>query len=272
MHEKINYDIENILTYNVGTRPFDGLMYNGILLERSFQNVQCSATDKVNASQLATMNHHMCYQMISPTTTSMHWEEGETLGRWSNVYYATSCNSVHGFWSAIEKGEFIKQDMSKSGFYGIELSLKVPNKRQNLLYKGNRLKHLLDALIASCHAYIGDYLEGISKWLAIRTGDGIASIRNSLVSESRNVLGQYELLRYNSKSGRCFWNPRDNDCMMIKILVEEEERTDVELSGELFTVYSDKYEDAKDLKALRDAMKHDDGLRYDFDEVKHTLK
>lgn len=103
------------------------------------------------------MNHHMCYQMISPTTTSMHWEEGETLGRWSNVYYATSCNSVHGFWSAIEKGEFIKQDMSKSGFYGIELSLKVPNKRQNLLYKGTRLKHLLDALIASCHAYTGDY-------------------------------------------------------------------------------------------------------------------
>jgi hypothetical protein len=228
-------DVDNLLFYNVGTAYFQQ-KGAGVRLERSFSQVP----PQPQGSKVESVQHYQCYISESKEKCFEYWLPTRTLIQWDSIMTADKVEAFNKsknpvfFWFAVKSGSIqaVSELQRVPSAFGIRLKICVPRHIQFSFI--DLLKPMLDGAIGAFHQHDGTNEEFIAKHLAsvldIKTHDVIFYLEEDTCA----VLGNRTLfwLRQNGLQ----WNPADDLCVVVELLVESSDKDVVTFTGELFEV------------------------------------
>jgi hypothetical protein len=222
-------DVENVLLYNVGPGSFARAATQGVRLER---------TDVVPASTtpVAAGLHYHRYELEERGSGFRHWQQEAELASWPAVQVPplTSTIGPTRLWWAIRTSDqvSVRLPATTPAHLGPNIRLTVPAGAPFNL--ASALKPLLDAVVCAFHAHTGD--SGTEPGARVGQALGVeAAIVDDLVRrEERAVLGTRRLL-WPWRDG-VQWNPADDCCAAIEVLVDTHAAGSWLCSGRLYTL------------------------------------
>jgi hypothetical protein len=142
-------DVENVLTYNVGTRAIRAAAAYGIRLERRYAFVPAAEPAEIQ------MAHHYDYRLVEPGPSFTWWRAGDVLGSVRLTASRELFGSLNArrWWVAARRGE-VRMNRSTDKIperFALTVALTPPMGSRMALV--NVLKPLIDGLVASMHAY-----------------------------------------------------------------------------------------------------------------------
>ena len=229
-----NFDIENILFYNVGVDSFKNLANNGLIFERKIEN----PTELTLDSKLYRFDHYMNYKVLdSIIEDSNYWKRDKQLASWSGakIEDLKTTLSLCSVWLQMSK---CKKDVynyyKNENPIGISINLKVPERYSGFNFV-TILKSILDGIICSFHKHNGKDLDEITRRLCNKNYLNPENTRQLLMQNEKAILGQKILIRLWGDSVQ--WYPSDDLIYYGKIKIDYSNRVSVtEFDGELFTI------------------------------------
>ncbi|MNI47110.1 hypothetical protein D3C73_1016100 [compost metagenome] len=225
--DNARFDLENILTYNVGVKAFRKLHPHHLVMERSFNKPE---TDRAELSQYSILQE---YDTIIPGERM--WTNKELLAFWDTTLDPMRTDTKPAtIWYKIKTGYFkAVQKSDDHAHLGIKLKLVVPNTKKIQLF--SVLKSLIDGTMASFDDYNGSELEEVSERLSISLKIEQQVVMKLLMDGDKAVFNPTRFV-YPYRSG-VMWNPADDRLVHIDLEIAESNERDVwEYSGELFVV------------------------------------
>lgn len=149
-------DVENVLTYNVGTGCLRAATVNGLLLERAFT---VTADPRFND----TLDHAMSYEL---TTLDgwRHWSAGQVLASITlpgvNALVNANARTV---WVAARRAGVIANESREAVPEAVVVDVEVQAPEGVRVGLLGVVKPLVDGLLAAAHGYRGEHLERLVK-------------------------------------------------------------------------------------------------------------
>jgi hypothetical protein len=203
--DQSSFDVENVLLYNLGMSAFPHLRADGISLERRI--VAPPASPERGAT---TSVHYVRYTQGEPPTAP----DWPVVASWDAGDLPTP-PSVERLWQALSTRVHRATDATvvASAFVAVDLAVGCPNSEPGQLL--SLVKPLVDAAIATLHAYEGDQLSDVSARLATRLAVPVQDVAERLADSTHAVMGPRRLLW----PFRDFvqWNPADDLLSHISI-------------------------------------------------------
>lgn len=225
--DQSKFDLENILTYNVGVNAFHKLRPHHLVMERSY------AKGNTDRSELSSYPILMEYDTMIPE--KLVWKYDQTLVFWETSLIPLRADTKPAtIWQQLKNG-YLKS-LQPSGQYlklGIKLKLSVPDRASFKLFAV--LKPLIDGTVAAFHSHDGSEIQEASERLSVVIKVKQSVIQGLLMDKNHAVLGQTRLV-YPYRNG-VMWNPADERLVHTDIEIVESIGTDNwYYSGELFSV------------------------------------
>jgi hypothetical protein len=139
-------DVENVLTYNLGTAAIRAAAQHGLILERSY----CAVHD-------GDHQHHYRYRFAEAGQRWSHWSAGELLG---SIGFAAPAEAFRAptagrWWLAARRAGFTAhaQTTTVPDRLALRVSVSPPERWRGSL--ASLVKPLTDGLIAAMHAHEG---------------------------------------------------------------------------------------------------------------------
>ncbi len=223
-----NFDIENILFYNVGPGSFSHLTKNGLIFESCIQHPVIPGTQDYP--------HLYNYSGVDPETGFKNWKMMDILAAWKKIV-CPALNSTlkpHHFWHLFKKN--IKSILGKlpvEDNFGINLKIHYPHEKQCNL--SGSIKPIIDGIVSAFHVHDGSNLEYCTSWLTKHLPEPNENLQKLLINEDISILGKTNLI-FPFKKG-IMWNPMDSKCMACKmVLIPEKSCYEWSIDGEIFRI------------------------------------
>jgi len=222
-------DAENILIYNVGPGYVAAAGAHGLRLERT------TAVPPAPAPLAAGTPHYHRYELVERDAGFQHWRRDAELAAWTDIVVPplkdTTCLAT--IWWQLRTGALLhhSQPAPPPARFGLRLALTVPAGTR--FRPPSALKPLLDGTIAAFHAHTGNDAEPPARVAAALKQDADATAR-LLRDDTRAVLGG-RCLVWNRSDG-VQWNPADDKCEALEVLVQTHPQPTWLCSGSLFTL------------------------------------
>lgn len=186
-----NFDVENILFYNVGPGTFP------------------KSLRKIHFKKRIGMTEYNSLE-YSTQLINNHKEKIDTFSC-EHLPIINSNSKPVDYWIACKK-EFKERKSQNLKSYGLDITLDIPNWKGNIV---GVMKSLLDGIICSLHHYNYSILSEEVKRLAQQTGKTPECLINLLAKP--NILGERNILHKHDDG--LSWNPADNDCTEVFITI-----------------------------------------------------
>ena len=221
-------DAENILIYNVGPGYVAAAGAHGLRLERT------TAVPPAPEPLAAGTPHYHRYELVGRDAGFHHWRQEAELAAWTNIVVPPLKDTTRlaTIWWQLRTGALLhhSQPLTTPSRFGLRLALTVPAGARFRL--PSALKPLLDGTIAAFHAHTGDDAEPLTR-VASALGQDAEGTARLLRDDTRAVLGR-RCLVWNWSDG-VQWNPADDQCETLEILVQTHPQPTWLCSGSLFT-------------------------------------
>lgn len=227
-----DFDVENILFYNVGSSAFSNICKDNLIFERSFDNPPVIQKSQY---QNISFDHYQCYKITSESALQYVWGKTKTIAKWDDSICSrlSADSKPHDVWfnMANDKIDVLDNKIVKS-YFGLNIILQLPTSiRANLT---GLIKPLLDGITSSFHTHNGYDINEITERLSILLNVNREAIYNKLMNNSKAILGECRLLfKYRNS---VMWNPADKNLIFCKIYVKPTSGHLIKHSGSLFEV------------------------------------
>jgi hypothetical protein len=198
-----SFDLENVLFYNIGAANFAHIARNAIRFEL--------------APRLSS-GHEWSYALEATECTFKHWRLSEAVVKWNKQPIA---NTLSGgtkagvYWRAIKSAQVTLHTRELLGQFALRIRLRAPLGPRAINLAG-LMKPLLDGLIAGFHSHGKEIEQELLLRIASQIGPAVSEKQIRQWMTAAGPLGARILF---GKSG---WNPRDNDCVAVELMVERE--------------------------------------------------
>ena len=232
----INFDIENILFYNVGVDSFKNLARDGIIFERKIE----SPAELNIGDELLNFDHYMGYKVFNANIgDSDYWERNKLLVSWlgAKIKNLKTNLPLYSVWREMKDCETkVYNKYENDGPLGIRINLKVPKGWLGFNFV-TILKPLLDGVISSFHTHNGKDIDEIVKRLSNKNPISPEYAKQLLLKSGKDVLGQKNLIWLWGDSLQ--WNPSDDLIYYGEINIDYSNKVSItEFDGELFSIKS----------------------------------
>ncbi len=223
-------DVENVLVYNPGPSTFHHLCRTGLRLERRFEDPPPAPRP------LSTPPFHHHLYTSTHDEMSSYWVEDSLLAEWSfSTEPLVGEIKPDSIWMAAARGQVTRTAemgtaRTRPAQFGLRLMIERPSGASILL--ANVLKPLLDGLLCALHTHDGSNLDEISRRLSTRLDEDQDTIRRTLLSTDRDVLGERQLVRPYRQGVQ--WNPADDLCVLADVRTRG--GAEWRCAGRIFTV------------------------------------
>lgn len=209
------FDVENVLFYNVGTSNFKGMDSKGVWF------------------QLNKSDDQMDYKYIHQYSLIESIEKcrENIIAEWSDIIIdkPSTTKKPLDYWIALKSSDNIRMNTSLyADEFGLYIEIYKPE--QEKINVVNCQKALLDGIISAFHkmSYVDAF---VIEYFALHTGktfDYISNIihKNESCLSERDVIQQY-------RSG-IKWNPQDEKCIDVRIVVKDTNEEKYRMSGYIF--------------------------------------
>lgn len=225
-----DFDVENVLFYNVGLSCFRGFTGDRARFERGFAEPP-SPPQPLDGQQL----HYQRYTFHDGSEDFQYWRRGRTIAEWdARCGVLRPSPKATEVWHWLKNGNRNAASQQERSWLGIRAIVDYP--KTEPLWPLEIMKPLFDGVIAAFHSHDGTKLEEVSVRLADQLGIGGEEAASLLMDESAVVLGRRRLLWPWRDAVQ--WNPGDDRLVVGEIIVQRVTGNDCMLSGELFEVTS----------------------------------
>ncbi len=214
--EKDFFDVENILFYNLGTSNFKKLDTKGVWfsLERGANS------------------HKKKYVHEYSFVDSFEEIKGEIIAEWSNIIIEkpTTTRKPLNYWLLFKQSNNIKTCcFNYSGEFGLNIEIGKPkNEVLNII---NIQKPLLDGIISAFHESTNIDKE-IIEYIVSKTQYSSEEIQKFVCNNKIAVLPQRDVIQKYREGIK--WNPQDEKCTDVRIIVRETDDKVYKISGCMF--------------------------------------
>jgi hypothetical protein len=222
--QNTQFDIENVLLYNVGSGAFSHLINCNVNIERSLD---------INPLSQKFKNYHV-YQYTTAENNVSYWEKVDTVLHWKNLILPSLKDKPHEYWYKVKKlNSIIKyHSIPINTNFGIKINLGVPKgKKVNL---AGVCKPILDGVISAFHCYNGSDINEVATRLASLINIEKNEVIDLLQDERYSVFGEREVVRRFQKGIQ--WNPADDLCYQIELTTYETTGANWLIDGEIYTL------------------------------------
>lgn len=218
------FDLENVLFYNIGAKPFQPLAAVRIFAQN------CSKPTSDECGEETEFLHQYTYKICSIEICTDFWKSRALAVEWKPVPVSASFskNKAIDYWRALRKNpDKIKRHCKiPEGFFGVKIKLSVPKTRGVNL--PSVIKPLLDGIICAFHS-ADDRLQKEAGLVADRLGIS----KQLLLSADYDVLGACRFI-YSYRGTSVKWNPQDDCCLAFEIEVEHSDDDTCRFSGKIY--------------------------------------
>jgi hypothetical protein len=206
------FDVENVLLYNVGAPAFARSATFELVVDRIAQPVPIPPRPLEGAA------HHYGYAITEPDRPWQAWSIAQPIAAFESEEIATLADATRpsSVWLAVRRGTTRLARRDASSAFGLELELVMPSTiRTNLAALA---KPLIDGVISAFHTH--DHpasLDVVAGRVAARVGAPVSEVRTLLTDSEAAILGSRRLL-WPWRDG-VQWNPADDRCMAFRIRV-----------------------------------------------------
>lgn len=195
-----NYDIENVLGYNVGMSAFNHLAQKCITFHRLRSNPPATPSGKI-------YKHHHCYDLqpipLSPS-------DGVTIQT-----HISSFDQVYEVWWAVSNAVNNLKHPQINGRFALHVEVGLPSNKK----LPSTVKKLVDGIIAGLHDDLAPDPEAVKR-LAARMGLTESEIFLRLTQPTNPILGsRSRLIKPFSKFIQ--WNPNDEACDLMTVVTTD---------------------------------------------------
>ena len=214
--EKDFFDVENVLFYNLGTSSFKKLDTKGVWfsLERGANS------------------HNKKYVHEYSFIDSFEEIKEEIIAEWSNVIIEkpTTTRKPLDYWLSFKQSNSIKTScFNYSEEFGLNIEISKPkNEVLNII---NIQKPLLDGIIAAFHEATNIDKE-IIEYIVSKTQYSSEEIAKFVSDNEIAVLPQRDVIQKYREGIK--WNPQDEKCIDVRIIVRETDDKVYKISGCMF--------------------------------------
>ena len=210
------FDVENILFYNLGTSNFKKLDTKGVWfsLERG---------ENLNNKKYV---HEYSFVDSFPEV------KGDIIAAWSNITIEkpTTGRKPLDYWIPFKQSKSIKTNcVNYGGDSG--LSIEIDKPKSEVLNITNIQKPLLDGLISVFHEATNIDKE-VVKYIDSKTSYSAEDIKGFLSNNKIAVLPQRDIIQKYREGIK--WNPQDEKCTDVRIIVRETDEKFYKISGCIF--------------------------------------
>ena len=217
------FDIENVLFYNVGAGCFSASCADGVRFERAFE---------VPAPPAGTFAHHHRYEIVPGDGGFRHWRLTRVVAELETARFrglGTSSKPPLA-WQAAKHGVVQVSDrLAERDVYAARLTLEVP--QGALVNVAGIAKPLLDGLLAGLDQHDGSELDYLAGVVAGELGSDPREVADLLMTADGAVFGPRRLLW--RRGAGVQWNPADDLCVAVEILVRRVRDLDWRITGTL---------------------------------------
>lgn len=210
------FDVENVLFYNLGTANFKKLDTKGVwfTLERG--------------ENLKNKKYVHEYSFVD----SFSEIDGDIIVEWSNIIVEkpTTSRKPLDYWIPFKQSRSIRTNcVNYDGEFGLSIEINKP--KNEVLNITNIQKPLLDGIISVFHKAASVDKEVI-EYIATKTSYTAEDIKSFLSNNKIAVLTQREIIQKYREGIK--WNPQDEKCTDVRIVVRETEDKFYKISGCMF--------------------------------------
>lgn len=203
-----NFDVENVLFYNVGPSFVAKAGRYGVRFERTY-----AAPEPPEPLEGASL-HYDSYSLEEMNWQFRHWRSGALIARWEFEGGEGVLNDCARVWTALKKStrvwvheENVVQPLAVRIVIGLPGAVSMPVTAV--------LKPLIDGVISAFHYHEGGDETELAERLKGRTGVEASRIENWLTDRRQAALGGRRLLWPRGKSVQ--WNPADERCVAVEV-------------------------------------------------------
>ncbi len=227
---KENWDVENILFYNVGTSYFAPSARRGVRFERAFSYP--SPPQPLGAQNVV---YHR-YTAASLDDEFTYWESSQVLARWTNVEVPRlgASSKPASIWHRMAASpiEIVARPEVLPSRFGLTVTITVPAS-VGAVNTVNVLKPLIDGLISSFQAHDGESDE-VSRRVAAEIGIDPQTVASLLCRRDYALLGTRQLVVLRAQG--VMWQPDDRLLLAGEVRVHTHPGTQWLVSGTLFEI------------------------------------
>lgn len=227
-----NFDLENVLFYNIGTSNFSNFASKGIIFETTPFPVEGSLFEEEN------YYYYYKYMLINPEESSSFWEQNEIINQFELLIdqeFKTSYKPEF-YWIKTKQGNIITHNTpSKHDFLGIKLVINGPSDSEVNLT--TFIKTLIDGIF-SAFFYLPEKPDPLLvKILKDKTGKSEDFLENLLCNKENAILGPYSVIHFFNKRKSVQWNPPDDRLLYVKAFYQNSaKKNNWTVEGELFSI------------------------------------
>lgn len=210
------FDVENVMFYNLGTANFKKLDTKRVWF--SLERVENSHTGK--------------YIHEYSSVDSFSEIKGEVIAEWSNIIVEkpTTSRKPLDYWITFKQSKSIKTNCSNyCGDFGVSIEISKP--RNEVINITNIQKPLLDGIISVFHK-TASVDNGVIEYTASKTSYSAEDIKGFLSNNKIAVLPQRDIIQKYREGIK--WNPQDEKCTDVRIVIREIEDKFYKISGCMF--------------------------------------
>lgn len=225
-----NFDVENILFYNVGESCFKNICRKEIIFERKIQEPP-KHNDKNIEIDLPF------YSSYKIEGYSSHYSTASNLAKWNAVRLPNMLHKINPYevWYLMKKGdiETLKSNKDK-GFVGLKIKIDGPRNFYNCgLNIAKILKPLIDGVVSVFNYYSGFNYKEIASLISNKLFEDSTILEEMILEKTNAVLGGKEYI--NKRANWLQWNPSDDLISYAEIIVSYENNANTwNHSGEIF--------------------------------------
>lgn len=209
------FDIENVLFYNVGTSNFKGVDMCGVWFFIEKNN---------ELKEWESIHFYEFVNQIEPCTNSI-------IAEWHDIVIdkPNTVKKPLDYWIALKKADNIVVHMNNyNKEFGLYLIIKKP--KTEIINIINIQKPLIDGVISAFHKPV-NIIPEVVEYISTRIGCHKEFIEK-IINNSSSCLSDREVIqRYRSGIK---WNPQDENCIDVRIVVEDSDDDLYRLSGYIF--------------------------------------
>ena len=214
--EKGFFDVENILFYNLGTANFKRLDTKWVWF----------------SLEIGENFHNKKYVHEYGFVDSIPEINEDIIAEWSNIIIEkpTTGRKPLDYWLPFKQSNSIKTNcVNYSGEFG--LSIKIDKPKNAVLNIINIQKPLLDGIISVFHEAT-QVAKDIIEYIASKTYYSVEEIESFVSNNKIAVLPQRDIIQKYREGIK--WNPQDEKCTDVRIVVRDTEAQFYKISGYMF--------------------------------------
>jgi len=227
----VNFDVENILFYNVGESCFKNLCQKGIIFERKLQE-----PPKYNGSDTEMYYPHYSFYRVEEKLQYNNY--GNVLAEWNDIVLPDPTGEIkhYNIWYVMKKNyvRLFKINESKK-FIGIKVKIQGPESCTNCgLNLAKIIKPLIDGIISVFNYCNGFNSKEIASILSEKLSESSNDLEDMIKDRTIAVLGWKDFI--NKGANGIQWNPSDDLIASAEITVSYNNTNNWTHSGEIFSI------------------------------------